>query len=517
MGNYTMQKVDRLIRAKAPVVAINTPEEQRVLDEMRVLAKVQGKRLIVWSVAIGFQQLEPSTEPAVKSPDPLSSLMRVIADSEQPTIVPTLYVFCDLAPYFKAPQIARALRDVAHRVKSVKGITVILLGAHIEVGEDSKKEVAIVDFPLPVAEELKEQVEAFVASLPAGFPVQLSESETSALIVSLKGLTQDEADGVLSQAAIANRALDARAVEYVMEAKAQIIKASGALEFYPAKVGYNEIGGLDLLKGWARQAEKSASAEAKAFGVEAPKGLLLVGVPGCGKSLTAKAIAGNNRPLVRLDAGALFGGLVGQSEAQTRNALKIAEAVSPCVLWIDEIEKGFGSRGDLDGGASSRVFGTILTWMQEQQGDVFVVATANDVSGIRPELIRRFPVKFFVDLPQGEERAEILGIHLEKRGRKAGDFDLVALAELTDGFTGSELEEVVQGALMAAFGRGAADVEAQDLVGVIAQTVPLATTMKEQIAEMRKWAERARPASSRQDTGHRAGENSEGRGALLEF
>jgi len=524
-----MQQIDRHIKARTPVLALSSPEEARVIEELTALAIVHKKRLMVWSVAIGFEEVnltrkqypdgtsEPPRKPAEKANDPAAALLRVITEAEKKDALPTLWVFCDLHQLAaKNPLIARAVRDVAQRIKAVKGVTVILLGANVTIGEDLKKDVVSIEFPLPTVEELREQYESLVASLPDGFKVNLSETELTGLVNALKGLTLAEADSVLSQAAIAHRCLDSRAVSFVIEAKAQIIKESGALEFYPAKASYAEIGGLDLLKEWALQAEKAASPEAVQFGVEAPRSLLLVGVPGCGKSLLAKAVAGPNRPLLRLDIGALFGGLVGQSEQQARAALKIAESVAPCVLWVDEIDKALGSSGgEHDGGTSQRVLGTILTAMQEGLKDVFVVATANNVTGLRPELIRRFVAKFFVDLPQTQERADILSIHLEKRGRKAADFAVETIAQAADGFTGSEIEEVVQEALMLAFGRGAADVTDADLLNVIAQTVPLETTMRESIAAMREWATRARPASSKQETGHHT--PTTGLGGLLEF
>jgi len=233
------------------------------------------------------------------------------------------------------------------------------------------------------------------------------------------------------------------------------------------------------------------------------RGVLIVGVPGCGKSLTAKAVAGGTRPLLRLDVGALFGSLVGQSEAAARNALKTAEAVAPAVLWLDEIEKALGSSGgDMDGGTSQRVLGTILTWLEETEADVFVVATANDIASLRPELIRRFDEVFFVDLPQPEERRQIVAIHLAKRGRDPEGFDLAAVVEATTDFTGAELEKVVQAALRRGFADGGREITTQDLVAAASETVPLSTTMDEGIAHMRQWANRARPASSKQESGH---------------
>jgi SpoVK/Ycf46/Vps4 family AAA+-type ATPase len=351
---------------------------------------------------------------------------------------------------------------------------------------------------------LGQTVQQFIDNLPDGIDCELNGGREK-VVRALQGLTAVEADAVLAQAVIALRHLDTDAIPFILEQKAEIIRSSGALEYYPEQASYDDIGGLDLLKAWCAESEIAFSDAAQEFGVEPDKGVLIVGVPGCGKSLTAKAVAGGSRPLLRLDVGALFGSLVGQSEAQTRNALKVAEAVAPCVLWIDEIEKALGGGGgELDGGTSVRVLGTILTWMEETKAPVFVVATANDIAALRPELIRRFSEVFFVDLPQFEERREILNIHLRKRGRPSKKFNTSQVADATRDFTGSELEKVIQGALRRAFANGAKKVTPDDLLAVAGEMVPLSTTMKESIEQMREWAMRARPASSRQETGHKA-------------
>ena len=502
--NQTVKQIDVMIRACVPVIAIQSAEEQRVISEVVLLAEKQKKRVMTWSAAIGFQQISPELGPFEKSPDPVASLVRVITEAQAEPPIQTIWIFNDLHQFMKNPVVMRAVRDVSHALRKVKGVTAILLGSSITVNPDARKDVLTVDFPLLVAEDLEEQLDTFISKLDSRVKVLLNGGRQE-LIHALQGLTKTEADHVLSQAVVTYSKLDERAIQFVMKMKAQIIKESGALEYFAQKANYSDIGGLDLLKNWARQAEASTSDAARAFGVEAPKAALLVGVPGCGKSLTAKAIAGPNRPLVRLDIGALFGSLVGQSEAQTRGALKIVEAIGRCVLWIDEIEKGLGgSGGQGDNGVSDKVLATILTWMQESKSDVFVIATANNIGGMRPELIRRFPVKFFVDLPQDSERRDIFAIHIAKRNRNPDAYDLDVLVKATRGFTGSEIEEVVQGGLMAAFSQGKDEVETSDFVDVIAQTVPLSTTMVEGIDEMRRWASRARPASSNQDSGHKA-------------
>ena len=511
-----ISKIDTLIRARMPVIAVQSHEETRVETVVAEIAKQQGKRLITWSISRGFVQVKPDHEQKEKIHDPAQALLHV-ADSEEGQ--GTLYLFKDLSIFLsRDPRALRALRDAAHTLikkATNKGIrdTLLLVSPTISIPEDAKKDVRVLDFPLPTAEDLLSQVEGLIANLPEEIEVHLNGSK-GRLVRALQGLTETEADGVLAQAAIENRSLDERAISFVLEAKAQIIRESGALEYYAEKAGYAEIGGLDLLKAWAREAEAAATPEAKEFGVEAPKAVLLVGVPGCGKSLTAKAIAGSNRPLLRLDAGALFGSLVGQSEERTRQALKIAEAVAPAVLWIDEIEKALGgSGGELNGGVSDRVLGTILTWMQETAGEVFVVATANDIGSLRPELVRRFDEVFFVDLPQEQEREEILSIHLQKRNRRPGAFDLSQVVQATADFTGAELEKVVKSALRRAFHQGR-ELETGDLLECAGETVPLVKTMPEGIQAMRDWASRARPASSIQPTGNPA---AKGRSLALEF
>jgi len=302
---------------------------------------------------------------------------------------------------------------------------------------------------------------------------------------------------------IATKRLDAGVIPVILDAKAQLIRKSGALEYYAEQATYEEVGGLGLLKAWCCETEVAFSDTAQKYGLESPRGVLIVGVPGCGKSLTAKAIAGGGRPLLRLDVGALFGSLVGQSESQTRNALKVAEAVAPAVLWLDEIEKALGAAGgELDGGTSQRVLGTILTWMEETRSSVFVAATANDIGKLRPELVRRFDEVFFVDLPEPDGRREIVAIHLRKRGRSPENFDLDAIVQATQDFTGSEIEKVIRGALRRAFADGEREVTTEDLLAVAGETVPLVTTMADGVARMREWARRARPASSRQESGH---------------
>jgi ATP-dependent 26S proteasome regulatory subunit len=521
----TTQRISRLIRARYPLIAVVSHEENRVQDHVQKIAEEQGKTLYTWTVNQGVCQMFPEPEPspeaddmAEATKDPVMALRQVLVNGEPTEDTPTgskeVYLFKDLHAFLTGerqdPVVVRALRDVAATLVK-RHQTVILLSPSFQTPTDAEKDVVVVDFPLPTSDELGRAVDQFIANLPNGIESELNGGREK-VIRALQGLTAVEADAVLAQAVIAKGHLSDDAIPFILNAKAEIIRNSGALEYYPEQAGYDEIGGLDLLKEWCAESEVAFSDAAAEYGVEPDKGVLIVGVPGCGKSLTAKAIAGGNRPLLRLDVGALFGSLVGQSEQQTRNALKVAEAVAPCVLWVDEIEKSLGSGGgELDGGTSVRVLGTILTWMQETKAPVFVVATANDIGSLRPELIRRFSEVFFVDLPQNQERADILTIHMEKRGRKIGKTDTKKVVKATEGFTGSEIEKVVQGALRRAFADGEREVMVDDLLHQAEAMVPLATTMEKGINDMRSWAVRARPASSRQETGNKKAAEVQGR------
>lgn len=517
MSNEKMvQELNRLVRARCPIIAIQTSETERVVDAIIDMVVYEAARsgdahekLFSWTVSRGLfriltqaekvdgAQLHPGDsvkvqDPAVEPHVEAFEILQHIVDNDQSGI----YILKDLHPFLQAPEVLRSLRDVAEAlIKQYK--TVILLSPHLDIPGDARKDVKVIDWPLPQTAELAEQVEAFIEHQRVTNRLNGGQAR---LVRALQGLTTNEADQVLAQSVITYGQLDERAIDFVIQAKADIIKESGALEFYPAQVGQEDVGGLDNLKRWLIAAGLANTQDAQAFGMKPARGVLTVGVPGCGKSLTAKMVSSLwNVPLLRLDIGALFGGLVGQSEQQTRDALKIARAVAPCVLWIDEIEKALGSQGgEQDGGTSARVLGSILTWMEENTGSgVFIFATANDISKLRPELIRRFSEKFFVDLPVTAERATILTIHLQKAKRNPDDFDIQAIAEAMQDFTGAEIEETVQQALWRAFPEHR-DINTDDLLVVAAETVPLATTMAEQINAMRSWATRAKNASSAQ-------------------
>ncbi len=318
------------------------------------------------------------------------------------------------------------------------------------------------------------------------------------LIQAAQGLTTAEFESVLARSLVEKRRLD---ISVILYEKEQIIRKSGLLEYYPADSTLGDVGGMDLLKEWLDQRKASFSDKARAFGLPSPKGILLLGVQGCGKSLLAKAVAANwNLPMLRLDVGRIFGSLVGQSEENIRKAISVSESVAPCVLWADELEKGLGgvgSSGVSDAGTSARVFATFLTWMQEKTSPVFLIATANDVSQLPPEMLRkgRFDEIFFVDLPDADERKEIWKIHIKKKGRDLKKYDLKELADSSQGFSGAEIEQAVAGGLYAAFAAGR-ELSQKDLMAQAHTLVPLSVMMKEDIDHLRAWATpRTRPAS----------------------
>jgi SpoVK/Ycf46/Vps4 family AAA+-type ATPase len=336
--------------------------------------------------------------------------------------------------------------------------------------------------------------------------VNLDEKSREALTQAAGGLTLQEAENVFAKSLVNDGQLDGNDVSTVFSEKQQIIRKSGLLEYYDETTDLGDVGGLDELKEWLQRRSVAFTDKARQFGLPAPKGILLVGVQGCGKSLCAKAISSEWRmPLLRFDVGRVFSSLVGSSEENIRRATAVAESISPAVLWVDEIDKAFaGSQGSAgtDGGTTARVMSTFLTWLSEKQRPVFVMATANDISQLPPELLRkgRLDEIFFVDLPKPAERHQILDIHLRKRKRDAGQFELDKLSAASEGFSGAEIEQAIISALYDAFYIGR-DLQTDDVLKSIKETVPLSKTMSERITALRAWAEgRARFASSGDET-----------------
>jgi SpoVK/Ycf46/Vps4 family AAA+-type ATPase len=385
--------------------------------------------------------------------------------------------------------------------------TIVLVSPTMEIPTELEKEVTVLNFPLPDRAALNDLLNRIIDDVKqfSQVTIDLDEAGRERLIQAALGLTMNEAENVFAKIIVQDQRLSGDDVNEVFAEKQQIIRKSGLLEYYATAETFGSIGGLAVLKEWLRKRSRAFTAEARAFGLPAPRGILLLGVQGCGKSLCAKAVSSQwQLPLLRFDMGRMFGSYVGSSEENIRKAIAVAESVAPAILWVDEIDKamsGTQSSGSADGGTTARVFGTFLTWLSEKQAPVFVVATANDISQLPAELLRkgRLDEIFFVDLPSADERVEIFRIHLDKRGRLQGELaapaTLIELAAASGDFSGAEIEEAINSALYDAFDAGG-ELRREHLVAALSQTVPLARTMEESIDRLRTWAGgRARNAS----------------------
>jgi SpoVK/Ycf46/Vps4 family AAA+-type ATPase len=389
----------------------------------------------------------------------------------------------------------RQCRDVLREGKT-KSKTLVFLGCRLCLPPELEREITVMDFALPGIPELSRVLDNIIESAELK---PMSEDSRESALAAASGLTTIEAENAFALSVAETRTITP---SVVAREKAQAVKKGGLLEIIETRESLDDIGGLDQLKRWLFTRLDAFTERARQYGLPLPKGLLILGIPGTGKSLTAKATASVfGVPLLRLDAGRLFGSLVGQSEGNLRAVLQTAEAIAPAVLWIDEIEKGFSgtkSSGASDGGTSARVFGTFLNWMQEKLAPVFVVATANDVAQLPAELLRkgRFDELFFVDLPTAEERQVIWTLQITRRGRNPRDFDIAVLAKATDGFTGAEIETAFVESMYSAFERDAEPTDL-DIAQVLTTFMPLSKLMAEQITGLRQWAKgRARPATT---------------------
>lgn len=481
-----IDRLDRYIRAKYPVIAIVSHEEKRVCEFVKTIAANRSRQVFTWAITTGIVGGEAFNSDETRDPGVALQNIAAIKPNEPAKLV----IMKDIQKYFNDPTIVRGLRDIVAAFEGSKHV-VICLGAEFTCPVDLEKNIAILDWPLPDEAELAEILNLFETSIPNHIPNKLNGGRER-LISALRGLTAFEAGSVLMAATAATGELSESIIPHIIGEKRGIIRRGGLLEYFDtSEINMNSVGGLGSLKQYANIKARAFSAEARAFGVDAPKGVLLVGVPGTGKSLAAKAMASGKMPLIRMDVGALMGGLVGQSEGNMRSALKLAEAVSPCVLWIDEIEKALGAGLDgaaSDGGTTMRVFGTLLTWMAETSAPVYVVATANDATVLKPELIRRFDDIFWVDLPNRSERLDILKVHLTKRGRNVSKLgDVQAVLDQTWGYSGAEIEKTVKHALELAFFDNH-ELTAADLLQSARSIVPISASMGEKISTMRAWA-----------------------------
>jgi len=497
------------IRARYPALWLVTDEEDRVSRMLGTLASEFNRPLLSWTCTSGFDDARfvfdraasprglPDATPATMARTPDKALDYVMNHPER-----ALFVMHDLHPFLDDPVIVRKLRDVVgHARRAFK--TLVLVSGAAKVPDELSRDVTVIEVPPPDEAELAALLRSFIESLRSVGRVAVDADPTfpERAVHAARGLTESQAIQAFSRAAVRDMRFGLDDIPLILDEKKQVVRRTGVLEFFEHDESLSTVGGIDGLKQWLASRTSAFGERARAFGLPQPRGLLLLGVQGCGKSLTAKAIAAHWRlPLLRLDIGSVFSPYVGGSEANMRKALAMAESLAPVVLWIDEVEKGFGGTtgsGNADGGASLRVFSTFLTWMQERKRPVFVVATANRIAELPPELLRkgRFDEIFFVDLPTPAEREAIFAIHLAKRHRDPGRFDLGAVAGATHGFNGAEVELALVSAMYAAFS-AEREVTTEDVLAAARETVPLSTTMAEDIDALRTWARtRARSAA----------------------
>lgn len=487
------KELETLIRARYPIIYIVSWEEQRVENALRKIAQDRGKKIFFWTVTQGMVSNPNHRDNATR--DPIAALDAVIDSRDQ-----ALFVLKDYHAFISDVTVTRRLRDLTASLKTSYK-TLIILAPTLKLPSELEKEIAVIDYGLPDHDDLDVILEKVIQAVKENPQIDcdLDDLERDQVLKAAQGLTAMEAENVFAKSLIEKHKFD---VDVVLGEKEQIIRKSGILEYYPFSEQIGDVGGLDLLKEWMEKRTVAFTEKARDFGLPSPRGVLLLGVQGCGKSLSAKAIGALWRlPLLRLDVGRIFAGIVGSSEENMRKAIRVAESVAPCILWLDELEKGFSgtqSSGMSDGGTTSRVFGTFLTWMQDKKAAAFVVATSNDVTALPPELLRkgRFDEIFFIDLPALEERKQIFRIHLRKRKRDPENFNLEQLAAATPGFSGAEIEAVVVDALYDAFD-DTKELTTESIVSAAAHTVPLSMTMRERIEDLREWARtRARMASS---------------------
>ena len=527
-----LERLKILINSSTPIVVMETVEELRAVSLVRHACSELNLAVFEWTIADGLArsgsnaavaaQSQPyaraaATVPQGNSEDSrlaravLSSLaadpsatktsiynstdpVQALANLESMT-VEAVFILKDFHRHMESPVVVRRLRDVGQKF-SLNRRTLVLTAPSIEMPPELASLVEFVDLPLPDQGRLREIIRETYQRLASTHTIklQLDANGVDAMAANLRGLTEEEAERAISQALVARLALSPDCITDVLEAKKAQLKRSEMLEFVDATDNMASVGGLENLKNWLRQRQGAWEPRAREFGLEAPKGVIILGVQGCGKSLCARAVAGEWKlPLVKFDTAAIYDKYIGETEKRIQKVFEVAEGLAPCVLWIDELEKVFAGSGpdsaSADAGVSARLLASFLSWMQDRKAPIFVAATCNNVTALPPELIRkgRFDELFFVDLPSAAERKQIFAIQLGKRKRNPADFDLDRVAEAAKGFSGAEIESIVQTALYAAFS-AKRELAAEDLLTAISSTVPLSTTRAEEIAELRSWA-----------------------------
>jgi SpoVK/Ycf46/Vps4 family AAA+-type ATPase len=565
----TLNRLKVLINSSTPIVVMETSEETLAVDLIRTACAELNMATFEWSIADGLLRSGSNATPeapkaaavhmdsssgwtqggrgptqvrTILSPSSAEAerLMRVFTSGTSPETnlagsspnaiyntrepaqalanmesmtIEAVFILKDFHRHMDDPVVVRRLRDVGQKFATNRR-TVIITAPEITVPPELAKLVEYFDLPLPDRERLCEIIHETYTRLSKTYTLklQLDAAGVDAMAANLRGLTEEEAERAISQALVTRYALCAESVTDVLEAKKQLLRHSGMLEFIEASESMVGVGGLENLKHWLAQRRGAWEDAAREFGLDPPKGVIILGVQGCGKSLCARAVAGEWKlPLVKFDTSAVYDKYIGETEKRIHKVFQVAEGLAPCVLWIDELEKVFAGSGpdsaSADAGVSSRLLGAFLSWMQDRKSPVFVAATSNNVTVLPPELIRkgRFDEMFFVDLPNQAERKQVFAIALAKRKRNVADFDLEQVAAAAKGYSGAEIDAAVQGALYSAYAEKKS-LTTQLLTDVLSHTVPLSTTRAEEITALREWARtRAVPATTRQVTPQTAG------------
>jgi AAA+ superfamily predicted ATPase len=482
-------QLDLLIRARTPILWIRSLEEERVDGLLEQAAqRLGGRTLLRWDFIDGLSGAPNRSGEATRNPMAALACLDTLPPEQG-----ALLVLRDFHRYCEDAGVCRRLRNLASSLRQAPR-TLVITAPDWAIPRELEDSITLLDLPLPDAEEIRQLLSTIAGA--SGYPMAPAVCEQ--LTAACHGLSEQRVRQLAARALARRGQLGEADLAEVLEEKRQAIAKSELLEYCPSEASPADIGGHEALKHWLEQRHMAFSEEAMRYGLPLPRGVLLVGPQGTGKSLTAKAIAHSwSMPLLRLDVGRLFAGLVGASEARTRDMIQRAEAMAPCVLWIDEIDKGFGGDSRSDGGTSQRVLGTVLTWMAEKTSAVFVVATANGVDKLPGELLRkgRFDEIFLLDLPSADERCSILDLQLRRR-RPKHSITLEVLVDRTAGFSGAELEQTVIEAMHLAFAEQREFGEA-DLIAAASQVVPLSRTAREQLEALQAWASggRARPAS----------------------
>ncbi|HNY11931.1 MAG TPA: AAA family ATPase [Candidatus Wallbacteria bacterium] len=499
-----LEDIDVFVKSRYPLIYIVSFEEERVITALSRLAEASKKEVFIWSATQGIYSL--SRNAVIKGTEnPVKALEQIIEYKEKAFFILKdfhYYMEDPFQQYLENPVSAR--RKLRDTVLALRGSfkTLFILSPVLHIPRELEKDIVIIDFPLPCYDEIKVILERTLSNVEKHYNLKfnISDDLKEKIVKACLGMTASEVENVFAKAIVNDRCFDEKDLGLIISEKKQIIRKAGMLEYFEVFDDFSNVGGLGRLKEWLTKRAGAFSQKARDYGLPEPKGLLLLGVQGCGKSLVSKCIASLWKlPLLRFDVGNIFGKYVGESEENLRKALRVAEALSPTILWMDEIEKAFAGvgGGGGDSGLSTRIFGSFITWLQEKTAPVFVIATANSIESLPPELLRkgRFDEIFFVDLPSEAERAAIFNIHITRRKRDISKFKMPELLMQSEGFSGAEIEQAIVSSMYDAFYENR-DIETIDIEKALKETVPLSQTMKERIDHLREWAKlRARSAS----------------------